>query len=91
MTKEMERRKMVLAMEYIARQVNDEEVFMGWLYGGVADGDLKYGETEPEMVDEWYIEDDSFRDLMDCFLRVMARARRSGGLYCGDIVTQEGA
>ncbi len=82
----IERKKMVLAMEYIARQINDEDVFMGWLMTGVADGDLKYGEWDPEVVEDYYIEDDNFRDLMSCFLRRMTGARKSGGLYCNGIV-----
>ena len=82
----IERKKMVLAMEYIARQINDEEVFMGWLMTGVADEDLKYGEWDPEVVEDYYIEDDNFRDLMSCFLRRMTGARKSGGLYCNGIV-----
>jgi len=88
--KEITRKKMVVAMEFIARQINDEEVFEGWLMNGVADGDIKYGSLDPEEVDDYYIEDDTFRDLMDCFLRLMARAKRSGGLYCDKIVTTEG-
>lgn len=87
---EVKRRKMVLAMEYIARQINDEDVFEGWLMCGVADGDIKYGSMDPEEVDDCYIEDDHFRDLMDCFLRRMAGAKKSGGLYCDNITTKEG-
>ena len=44
----LQRKKMVLAMEYICRQINDEDVFMPWLMCGVADGDLKYGEWDPD-------------------------------------------
>ena len=85
-----ERTKMVKAMEYIARQINDEEVFEGWLMCGVADGDITYGDLDGGEVDEYYIEDDHFRGLMDEFLILMGRARRSGGLYCGGIVSKEG-
>jgi hypothetical protein len=84
------RKKMVLAMEYIARQINDEDVFEGWLMCGVADGDIKYGSLDVDEVDEGYIEDDNFRDLMECFLRKMSAAKKSGGLYCDGIVTKEG-
>ena len=42
----IERIKMVKAMEYIARQINDEAVFERWLIGGVGDGDIEYGELE---------------------------------------------
>lgn len=88
--KEITRKKMVVCMEFIARQINDEDVFEGWLMGGVADGDISRGSLDIEEVDEYYIKDDNFRDLMDCFLRRMYCARKSGGLYVDDIVTTEG-
>ena len=80
---------MVKAMEFIARQVNDEGVFEGWLMGGVADEDIPYADLDPSTMsdDEWYIQDDNFKDVMDCFLRTMKRASLSGGLYCGGIVS----
>ncbi len=84
------RKKMVLAMEYIARCINDEDVFEPWLMFGVADGDISSESFDLEEVDDYYIEDDNFRDLMDSFLRIMVRAKKSGGLYCDDIVTEEG-
>ena len=84
------RAKMVLAMEFIARQINDEDVFEGWLMGGVADGDIDYGSFDVDEVDDYYLEDDIFRDLMDCFLRRMKYAYESGGLYCDQIATKEG-
>ena len=40
-----ERIKMIKAMEYIARQINDEDVLGRWLVCGVADGDIDYIET----------------------------------------------
>jgi hypothetical protein len=41
----IERMKMVKAMEFIAHQINDEEIFLDWwLPGGVADGDIEYGD-----------------------------------------------
>ena len=91
MTKQQreERAKMVLAMEYICRHLNDEDDFMGWLMGGVADGDIKYGETDPETVEDYYLEDDTLRDLMECFLRRMRNAAKDGGLYCGTIGTRD--
>lgn len=86
-----ERVKMVKAMEFIARQVNDENVFMSWLSIGVADGDIAYGDMNP--VDEnaeWYAEEDErFADLMDTFLYIMSRAYKSGGLYCDNVVSKE--
>ena len=87
-----ERIKMVKCMEYIARQLNDEDIFGSWLVYGVADGDIPYGDTEynAETDDEdmeYYIEDDTFAILMDDFLRLMRSALKSGGLYCDGIVS----
>lgn len=88
-----DRVKMVKAMEYIARHINDEEVFEGWLIEGVADGDIYYGDlgsTPSDVADfaEDYIEDRDFADLMDAFLWCMQRAYKSGGLYCDGIVSR---
>lgn len=83
-----ERIKMVKAMEFIARQINDEDIIMSWLSVGVADGDIEYGDLTSEPGDdaEYYTNDDDFRDLMGLFVRCMARANKSGGLYCDGIV-----
>lgn len=85
----MERLQMVKAMEYIARCVNDDEIFEGWLTSGVADGDILFGEVAVKTDDleslYYYIEDENFVELMECFLRVMARAKKCGGLYCGGL------
>ena len=80
---------MVKAMEYIARHINDENVFEGWLIEGVADGDIYYGDLS-DVADcaEDYIEDRDFADLMDTFLWCMQRAYKSGGLYCDGIVSR---
>ena len=85
----MERTRMVKAMEYIVRQVNDENCMDGWLMCGVADGDIEYGDFAP--VDdnmEYYIEDDNFAELMGLFLKTMSKAQRDGGLYCGNVVSK---
>ena len=86
-----ERIKLVKAMEYIARNINDEEIFESWLMCGVADGDLEYGDLDvnPEDPDamEYYIRDGEFADIMALFLRMMARANKSGGLYCDSVVS----
>ena len=47
-----DRLKMVKAMEFIARQINDEEVFESWLVMGVADDDIPYGDLEVTTADE---------------------------------------
>ena len=65
---------------------------MGWRLCGVADGDIKYADLDAHDRDgilDYYTEDVHFADLMDTFLRVMARARKSGGLYCDGIVDKE--
>lgn len=90
-----ERIKMVKAMEFICRQINDEDVFECWLVNGVADGDIEYGDlsvntTEPDAT--WYAENDErFADLMDTFLWCMKKAYKSGGLYCDNVVSKEKA
>lgn len=89
----VERIKMVKAMEFICRNMNDENVLWPWLSVGVADGDIKYGDltaSEEEMEDmEFYIRDEDFADLMDTFLYCMKRAGKSGGLYCDGIVSKD--
>lgn len=88
----IERIKMVKAMEFIARQMNDEEAFEGWLVNGVADGDIEYGtlDVQPDDAEDMavYIEDESFADLMDTFLWCMREAQKSGGLYCDNVVSK---
>ena len=87
-----ERIKMVKAMEFITRQINDEGVFEDWLIGGVADGDIKYGDLEVRDEDREdlavYIEDESFADLMHTFLYLMKNASRSGWLCCDGVVSE---
>lgn len=86
----VERIKMVKAMEYIAHQINDEDIFMEWLMNGVADGDIDYGDTSESNVNnvlDYYIEDDNFAYLMELFLSMMRAAKKSGGLYCDDVVS----
>lgn len=91
-----ERKTMVMCMEFIARNINDEEIFMGWLEEGVADGDIDYNEIlnnfieERDYVDDYYIEDDNFRYLMDTFMMLIRLAYKSGGLYCDGITTRKG-
>lgn len=82
----VERTKMVKAMEFICRQINDEFVFDGWLMTGVADEDIEYGDLSDYPIDDAYTEDECFKQLMACFLRRMKRAGESGGLVCDDIV-----
>ena len=86
-----ERIKMVKAMEFIARQINDEELFGEWLAIGVADGDVQYGDLTLYHDDiKYYIENDAvFADLMDTFLLVMSTAYNDkSGLYCDGITSK---
>ncbi len=85
-----ERVEMVRAMETICRNINDEEVLMGWLMCGVADEDIT-PDTTDEFIAEQYCEDEEdFAELMDTFLRCMQRAAKSGGLYCGRVTSNMG-
>lgn len=81
------RTDVVRAMETLARSVNDEMVFEGWLMCGVADGDINATTEDEEL--EYYIEDETFAELMGTFLRVMARAKKSGGLYVDGVVSKD--
>lgn len=91
----VERIKMVKAMEFIARNLNDENIFETWLTVGVADGDIPFGSLTIETDDlddlETYIEDETFADMMDTFIHMMKAACESGGLYCDKIVSKPGA
>lgn len=91
-----ERIALVKSMDFICRNINDEDVFMPWLSVGVADGDIPYNTlidqvTEDEIENlEYYVDDnEAFGDLMACFLRRMARAKKSGGLYCNWVCSIE--
>ena len=88
----VERMTMVKTMEFITRNLNDEEVFSDWLTVGVADGDIEYGDVAVNLNDEealeYYIEDENFADLMDTFLKLMKAACKSGGLYCDGVVSK---
>jgi len=87
---QIDRAKAILAMEFLARQINNEDVLMSWLIGGVADEDIPYGSLDIDDVDEWYIEPDNFADLVLCFMRQMKQAYEHGGLYCGKVLCVKG-
>lgn len=81
-----ERYEVVRAMETLARAVNDENVLMYWLALGVADGDINTETTDADLVD--YIDNKTFAELMEVFLRTMERAKKSGGLYVDGVVSR---
>jgi hypothetical protein len=84
--KARERTKIVRAMETLARAVNDEDVFEYWLILGVADGDIDETTTDEEL--EYYIENETFAELMETFLNLMSKAKKSGGLYVDGVVSK---
>lgn len=81
-----ERAELVKAMETIARCINNESVFESWLMYGVADGDIT-GDEDDDI--EYYCEDENLKELIDLFMRLMVRARKSGGLYIDGICAGE--
>ena len=84
-----ERVRMVKAMEYIARHINGEDIFNGWLMYGVADGDIEYGDLTDKLdIDMFYwIDNPQFSELMQTFLECMYKCKISGGLYCDNVVS----
>ena len=85
-----ERIKMVKAMEYIARQINSEDVFYNWLVSGVADEDIDYADLSEENdgILDYYIDDKNLAELMQTFLLCMKEAYKDGGLYCDGVVSK---
>ena len=81
-----ERFEMLKAMELIARSVNDEEVFDLWLNCGIADGDVEDDTTIEDL--EYYMDDETYADIMDTFLLLMKRAYKNGGLYSDRVVSK---
>ena len=90
-----DRIKAVKAMEFMARQVNDENVFDMWLMCGVADEDIKYGDlaiqdnVEEDPAYDYASDPDTFSALMEVFLRTMMGAYESGGLWCGNVLSDK--
>jgi len=83
-----ERKQTVLAMENLVRSVGNEEYIESWLMCGVADGELNEFSTW-EDVDEYYIKDENFADLMTLFLKIMSYAYKDGGLYIDHVSSKE--
>ena len=71
-----ERVEVVLAMEKLARMVNDEDVFAHWLTMGVPDGSV--AETAYDIGD--LLDDQTFMELMSAFVETMHMAYEDGGL-----------
>lgn len=83
----VKRIKMVKAMEYIVRNLNDESIMDGWLMYGVPDGDIEYGDlTIDNYDDDYFMENQNFADLMALFLKLMRGADVSG-LFCDGVLS----
>ena len=78
-----ERKKLVLAMDYIIAHVNAEDWLDTWLSYGVADGDINTFDFSE--VDDYYTEDEKFKELIRIFLFTMTGCSSDGGLYCDGI------
>ncbi len=80
------RKNIVLAMECLVREVNNEELIEPWLMCGVPDGEIQqYTQDE---VDDYFVEDNNFAELMGLFLKIMSRAKNDGGLYVDKVVSK---
>lgn len=85
----VKRKKVVLAMEMLAREINNEDFIDSWLMCGVADGDIPGFSIDIADVDDYYVEDDEvFAELMGTFLRVMSYAKKDGGLYVDNVASK---
>lgn len=82
----LKRAEIVKAMDTMARCINNEDVFEPWLMCGVADGDIDCRTQLDEIVEMGYCEDDTFKDLMTLFLKLMNRASVDG-IYTDGIVS----
>lgn len=67
------RANMVIAMNRVIECLNDEDLLGVWLMNGVADGDISPNTTSDE-VDEYYLRDENFAELMALFMRMMRYA-----------------
>ena len=83
------RKKLVLAMEMLINCVNDESLINSWLMCGVADGDISPYSTDTNEVDDYYIKDENFKDLLSIFCRTMSRAWNDGGLFVDGITSRD--
>lgn len=92
-----ERKTMLACMEFISRRVNDEELFFNtWLLNGIPDGEisdenlLKDFTEEADSIEDFYITEETFEEIMTCFLYEMSRAySERSGLYCDSCVSRE--
>lgn len=79
------RKQAVLSMEMMIRSINDEYIVDRWLSVGVADGDIQ--KFDINEVDDYYIQDKEFKELMELFLNLMNMAKKDGGIGLDGIST----
>jgi len=84
MSAELNRAEYVKAMEIIVRGLNDEDLIDPWLMNGVVDGDINSDTSIYEIVDLGYANENTFKAITGCFLRIMEKAGKSG-IYVGNV------
>lgn len=77
----------IRSMDYLARCINDENIFDGWLWGGVPDGDITDETTDEEIL--MMYDADDLKEFIGCFLRCMKRAGKDGLYIAGVVGTTE--
>lgn len=84
------RKKMLVAMDFIARQMNNEGYIDLWFMYGVPDGMLD-GSLDINLIDDddVMLYDDNFAEMMEVFLKCMKKSFANGGLYCDGIISKE--
>ena len=84
--------QMLKSMEFICRNLNDEDHLEIWLNDGIADGDIEYGNFDCDVQSledlDYYLDDKHFADVMDTFIFVMKQVDRDGGLYCDNVLSK---
>lgn len=86
----LERYKLLKAMDIIARYVNNESFIEEWLANGVPDGDINIDNisvSKEELENlSYYSFNNHFKDAIDSFMEVIINAYEDGGLYCDSVV-----
>ena len=92
-----ERKTMLACMEFISRHINDEELFFEtWLSNGMPDSEINYENLfvnfteEADLIEDFYASEETFEEIMTCFLHEMYRAYlEKSGLYCDSCLSRE--
>ena len=86
-----ERIKMIKAMEFICRNLNDPCDVEKWVAYGVSGGDIEYGDLRVRDMDadilKYYLTDENFSRLMGTFLYIMHHTCEDVGLYCDNVLS----